>query len=64
MEHTIRLIELHLTDGSRAYDVLIGEARFPCCSFADAADFVDKFRYAVGVHTNETTRLLETEEAA
>ena len=66
MEHTIRLVETTLTDGSRAYDVVIvgHNSRFPCISFKDACLFIDAFQKAVDANTNETVALVELQELA
>lgn len=57
MEHTIRLVEAPLSDGSLVYDVWIGDEHFPCVSLNDAEQFVDSFCRLVEKHTNEETKV-------
>ena len=58
MEHKVEIVERVLSDGSKAYDVVFGEAVLPAVTMNDAAELAQKIQFAVHDHTNESVQVV------
>jgi len=58
IDMTIYVIPCHLSDGSDAYDVKIGETILAAVTMDDAADLAAKIRDAIDAHTVSTAKVI------
>lgn len=59
----IFIIPETLTDGSRVFDVKVGNVKLQAVTRDDAFEFAEKIRAAVDDHTNNTASVSEINEA-
>ena len=53
MEHRVEIIECTLSDGSKVYDVVFGDARMPAVTLRDAESMAYAIAAAINNHSND-----------